>query len=104
MFCFPGGGIESDETEDEALVREIREELGVTIQPLRRIWESVTPWEVRLGWWLCHLQEQLTVVPNPDEVADCRWLTAAEMAELPELLESNHHFLTALGSGEISVA
>ena len=34
-FCFPGGGIEAGETEERALVREFREELGATIVPVR---------------------------------------------------------------------
>ena len=51
-FCFPGGAIEGSESEEEALVREIREELGVTVRPERRIWQSVTPWHVHLSWWL----------------------------------------------------
>ena len=104
MICFPGGGIELGESQIEALVREIHEELGVTIQPLRRIWESVTPWGVRLCWWLCRLDEQVTPIPNPAEVAECFWLTNAEMAKLPDLLESNHHFLAALQSGEIDIS
>ena len=104
MVCFPGGGIELGECEKEAMVREIREELGVAIQPLRRIWESVTPWDVRLSWWLCRLDEQVTPVPNPVEVAECYWLTHAEMDELPDLLESNHQFLTVLQSGESDIS
>jgi 8-oxo-dGTP pyrophosphatase MutT (NUDIX family) len=101
MFCFPGGALEGDESEPEALVREIREELGVTIEPVRRIWESVTPWEVHLSWWLSELERDAEVVPNPDEVESVHWYTPHEMARLPDLLESNRDFLEALASGEI---
>lgn len=103
-FCFPGGAIEQDESEEDALVREIREELGVTIRPERRIWQSVTPWQVHLAWWLGHLAEDALLVPDPAEVESVHWLAPGQMAELPDLLESNRHFLQALASGEIDLA
>ena len=103
-LCFPGGAIEGDESEAQALVREIREELAVTISPERRVWRSVTPWHVRLEWWLGQLDPHAEIVPNPAEVESVHWYTTQEMAELPDLLESNRHFLAALASGEIELA
>jgi (d)CTP diphosphatase len=100
-LCFPGGGIEAGESESEALVREIREELGVTIQPVRRIWQCVTPWRVSLAWWLGSLPQGARLAPNPSEVESILWHTPAELAELPGLLESNRQFLAALAAGEI---
>ncbi|OHB84350.1 MAG: hypothetical protein A2V98_10050 [Planctomycetes bacterium RBG_16_64_12] len=102
-FCFPGGALEGEESEEEALVREIREELGVSIRPKRRIWRSVTPWNVHLSWWLSHLEPDARLVPNPDEVESVHWHTPEEMAGLPNLLKSNQHFLCALASGEIDL-
>ncbi len=102
-YCFPGGGIEEHESEEQALVREIREELGVTIEPIRRVWESVTPWKVRLSWWLSQMAPNATLTPNPAEVESVRWCTAGEMGALPDLLASNHAFLRALASGEVQL-
>ncbi len=102
-FCFPGGAIEADESEAEALEREIREELAVTIAPERRIWRSVTPWGVNLAWWLGRLEPDAAIAPNPAEVESVHWFALQEMAELPDLLESNRHFLAALASGEIEL-
>ncbi len=102
-YCFPGGAIEGSESDQEALIREIREELGVTIRPERRIWQSVTPWNVHLSWWLTRLDPGTELAPNPHEVESVHWLAPQQMAELPGLLESNRRFLDALASGEIEL-
>ena len=100
-YCFPGGAIEGEETEEQALVREIAEELGAIVRPMRRIWSSTTPWSVYLTWWLVEAEPVCEYCPNPAEVESIHWLTPAEMIDLPELLESNRHFLRALANGEI---
>jgi 8-oxo-dGTP diphosphatase len=101
VYCFPGGGIEGDESEEQALVREFREEVGVAIRPVRRLWRSVTTWKVELAWWLGELEPGAVPVANPREVESIHWLTPHEMARLPDLLESNRQFLELLDRGEI---
>ncbi|MCX7425897.1 MAG: NUDIX domain-containing protein [Planctomycetia bacterium] len=103
MYCFPGGGIEPGESEPEALVREFREELGVEVRPVRRLWRSVTPWQVRLVWWLVDLDAGARITPNEREVESVHWVTPAEMAELPDSLPSNFEFLDALAAGRIDL-
>jgi 8-oxo-dGTP diphosphatase len=100
-YCFPGGGIHRGESEEEALVREVREELGITVRPVRRLWQCVTAWKVQLAWWLGELEPDAVPVPNPAEVESIHWLTPAEMARLPNLLESNREFLELVRRGEI---
>lgn len=102
-YCFPGGGIEPGESEEEALCREIREELSVDVRPVKRLWQSTTPWGVQLAWWLADLKSEDEPRPNPAEVDSIHWCTASEMASLPGLLESNCEFLRALATGEIAL-
>jgi 8-oxo-dGTP diphosphatase len=104
MYCFPGGGIEPGETETQAVVRELQEELGCTIRPRRRIWESVSPWRVHLAWWLSDLDAASTPTPNPLEVESVHWFTLAELATLPNQLESNYRFMEAVARGEVQLA
>jgi 8-oxo-dGTP diphosphatase len=100
-FCFPGGGIEAGESEEEALVREFQEELGAVIQPVRRVWTSVTPWQVQLAWWLGQIVPDALLIPNPSEVESVHWFTPRAMHEQPRMLPSNRDFLEALSSGTI---
>jgi 8-oxo-dGTP diphosphatase len=101
--CFPGGAIEKGESEPQALIREIREELSAAILPIRRLWQSVTPWGVWLAWWLGELPPGEEPIPNPAEVESVGWYSPAETAALPGLLESNRAFLEALAAGEIDL-
>jgi len=101
-YCFPGGGIESGEDEQQAVIRELREELCADVRPYRRMWECVTPWGVHLAWWRCELLAE-TLVACEAEVASFHWFSPVELAELPGLLESNHGFLRELAQGRISL-
>jgi 8-oxo-dGTP diphosphatase len=103
LYCFPGGGIEGDESEEEALIREFREEVDVIIRPLRRLWQCVTPWKVELAWWLGELDPDATPLANPHEVESIHWFTVAEMTALPDLLESNREFLALVERGQITL-
>ncbi|MBI5865337.1 MAG: NUDIX domain-containing protein [Planctomycetes bacterium] len=92
-WCFVGGAIEPGETQEQALVREFREEVGGTVLPVQCVWrfESANG-RLRLFWWVAELPEgELT--PNPAEVAEIRWCTTDELLNLPNLLETNRHFV-----------
>jgi len=102
-ICFPGGGIEPGESEPEALIREIQEELAVEILPERCLWRSVTAWRIALSWWLASLPPDASPVPNPAEVESIHWLRPDEILAHPDLLQGNGGFLEAICSGRIEL-
>lgn len=103
MFCFPGGAIEDGESEADALVRELLEELALPGEAVRPLWTSVTPWNVSLAWWLARVADDVVPQPNAAEVASCRWMSVAEIRTLGSLLASNLEFLAAWERGEFAI-
>jgi mutator protein MutT len=93
-WCFPGGAIEAGETVEQALIREIVEELGVAIRPGRQVWQWRRPdGGLLLHWLLAEFDDDGPIVPNPAEVAEARWVTAEEFRRLEPALESNLLFM-----------
>ena len=87
-WCFVGGAIEAGESQPQALVREVREEVGLDVEPLEKVWQCLS----YNGEWLLHSWSARPfggqLVPDHREVADVRWLTVDQIMDLPEVLPS----------------
>ena len=95
-ICFPGGAVEVGEDLEKALHREMMEELGITIKPIRQCWrwESAEHPLTLFGWVAEWTGGELQ--PALAEVAEVLWLTAEEAVEHPDAMPSNRGFVTCL--------
>ena len=97
-WCFPGGHIEEGETQAEALVREMREELNVVVEPGERLMtQTKHDGQLVLHCWSATIVSGRPT-PNPLEVADVRWLTPAEIRSQAGLLPGTTEILDAIGA------
>jgi (d)CTP diphosphatase len=100
-LCFPGGGIEPGESEEEALIREMLEELALPVVPQQRLWRSTTPWGTRLAWWLADASAAHHPVPDPSEVAEVFWMRQRQLLGAENLLPSVPQFMHAWRTGKL---
>ena len=80
LWEFPGGKREPDETFEQCLVREIREELGLEISVGELFEEIVHAYpekSVRLKFFICDI---LSGEPQPLDCAAVKWVTKTELA------------------------
>jgi 8-oxo-dGTP diphosphatase len=96
VWEFPGGKVEPGESAHDALVREIREELGVSIAVGAELGVVETA-RIRLTVHLATVQDG---VPTPREHAALRWVGPADLRSLDwapadrPLLPALHDLLT----------
>ncbi|MFF7793513.1 NUDIX domain-containing protein [Streptomyces sp. NPDC007991] len=93
------GKLEPGETQEQAVVREVREEVGLTVVPLAKVWESETDDRLfRLHWWTARADTG-QVVPDPGEVAETRWVTPQEFLALDPVFDGDREFFERILPG-----
>lgn len=80
LWEFPGGKIETGETAEQALLREVNEEIKITVvieKQLPSVTQFYTQFKAHLSVWLCRPQEM------PNKRKNLKWLTLAALKNYP---------------------
>ena len=86
------GTVEAGESQRDALVREVREEVSLEVRPIAKVWECPTDdGRYRLHWWTAEVEDG-RLAPDLREVAEARWVTAREFDALDPTFEGDREF------------
>jgi 8-oxo-dGTP diphosphatase len=97
-WCPVTGAVEPGETQEQAVIREVQEEMGLVVEPIRKVWECLTDdRKYLLHWWFVHMDDQ-SIVVNPDEVKEYKWLTVGQMEKLEKMFDLDRRFFKEIGS------
>jgi len=93
------GNIEPGEDQASAVIREAREEVGLAVKPLRKVWECLSSSGThRLHWWLADwVGGDLALEQR--EVSEARWLTLPEIRRLEGMFERDREFFEKILPG-----
>ena len=92
---FPGGKVDPQESEQAALQRELREELGIEVEsahPWMRLAHAYEDRDVELSLWIIGGYRG---TPRPLEQQRLKWVAVQRLAE-EDILEADRPFVAAL--------
>ena len=79
---FPAGHIEEGETPEQAVIRELKEELDIEVAPIKTIAEGLADLPNYYAYWIMCNWESGDINPSKREIKDLKWLTKEEALKL----------------------
>lgn len=76
----PGETIKGKETDQEALIRGMQEEVGIEVEIIKFVGSNETPKGTMVNWYLCRTNNADFVVGS--DLEEARWVAIAEVLEL----------------------
>lgn len=91
-WCPVTGAVEDGETQEQAVAREAKEEMGIEVEPVRKVWECLTDdKEYLLHWWHAKLvRDEITA--SPAEVKEYGWFSNPQMDNLARMFDADRVF------------
>lgn len=95
-WCPISGHIEKGESEVDAVKREAREELGITVRPLRKLTSIPTHDNtVMLHWWQAEILAGMPQIMN-NENEEIKWFTSEELMKLQPVFKEDMEIIIGL--------
>jgi 8-oxo-dGTP diphosphatase len=90
-WCLPGGHIEKNETAQQAVTREVKEEVGLDFKAdFKFYWDEIIP-EMDIHAVVLVFNGPVTgeLIAQPGEVVEMRWFTFEEIESIPLAFQHN---------------
>jgi 8-oxo-dGTP pyrophosphatase MutT (NUDIX family) len=96
-WCPITGAVEQGETQEHAVIREAKEEMGIIVKPIKKVWECFTEdKEYLLHWWYVELINDKIKI-NPEEVKEYQWVDYTQMQKIDKMFRADLKFFREIG-------